>query len=321
MRKPLIEVNHLNIAFHTGARTIRAVNGVSFQILPGETFSLVGESGCGKSVTAMSILRLIPMPPAQIISGRIIWDGSDLLTLPIADLIRLRGKEIGMIFQEPMTSFNPIQRIGLQIAEVLEIHEGIPSQEAKERVLEILAKVGIPNPARQYEAFPHELSGGMRQRAMIAMALICNPKLLIADEPTTALDVTIQAQILELLNDLQRDTGMSVLMITHNLGIVAETADRVGVMYAGKFVEVADVRELFRNPGHPYTLGLLKSVPGFTSDTKLYAIPGQIPDLADLPKGCSFAPRCDQALDICRAQCPELKEVAPGHTVACWKNQ
>lgn len=321
MSKPLIEVDNLHIVFNTGSKTVQAVNGVSFQILPGETFSLVGESGCGKSVTALSMMRLVPMPPAKIVSGRISWDGSDLLTLPIADLIRLRGKEIGMIFQEPMTSFNPVQRIGHQIAEVLEIHEGIHPHEARERVIEILARVEIPNPARQYDAFPHELSGGMRQRAMIAMALICNPKLLIADEPTTALDVTIQAQILKLLKDLQQETGMSVLMITHNLGIVAETADRVAVMYAGKFVEVAEVKELFRNRCHPYTSGLLKSVPGIDPGAELYAIPGQIPDLADLPIGCSFAPRCERAMDICKAQCPELKEVTPGHSVACWLNR
>lgn len=318
MAKPLLQVEDLNIVFETGNQTIHAVNGVSFRILPGETFGLVGESGCGKSVTALSLMRLVPSPPGKILSGRIVWDGRDLLSMPTAELIRLRGSEIGMIFQEPMTSFNPVQTIGSQIAEVLAVHEKMPPKEARELVVEILAKVGFHDPSRQVDAYPHQLSGGMRQRAMIAMALICHPKLLIADEPTTALDVTIQAQILELLCQLQEETGMAILMITHNLGIVAETADRVAVMYGGKVVETAPVRPLFREARHPYTVGLLKSVPGYDETGNLYAIPGQIPDMTELPPGCLFAARCHRATEVCRQRCPELKEVAPGHWVACW---
>ncbi len=316
--KPLIQVEDLKILFETGTQTIHAVNGVSFDIMPGETFGLVGESGCGKSVTALSLMRLVPSPPGKIVSGRILWEGRDLLSMTVPELIRLRGREIGMIFQEPMSSFNPVQTIGSQIAEVLAIHEKMPPKAARDRVVEILTKVGFNNPSRQFDAYPHQLSGGMRQRAMIAMALICRPKLLIADEPTTALDVTIQAQILELLRQLQEETGMAILMITHNLGIVAEMADRVAVMYGGKLVEMAPVRSLFHEARHPYTVGLLKSIPGYDKTGELYAIPGQIPDMAELPSGCLFAPRCERAKDICRNRCPELKEVVPGHQASCW---
>lgn len=318
MSQTILNIQNLSVTFKNGDNSFTAVDKLSLDIIPGETFGLVGESGCGKSVTALSVIRLIPSPPGKLDSGSILWKDRDILKLPSSEIIKLRGKEIGMIFQEPMTSFNPVQKIGHQISEVLEIHTGISRKNTKPQVLKALQQVEITNAERVYEAFPHELSGGMRQRAMIAMALILQPQLLIADEPTTALDVTVQAQILALIKDLQIKNGMSVLLITHNLGIIAEVADRVAVMYTGKIVEMTTVRELFRQPLHPYTQGLLKSIPGLTQNSELYAIPGQVPNPSDLPKGCHFAPRCPHAMDICREECPVLKENSPGHQVACW---
>ncbi len=319
MEQPILEIQNLNIRFATGAGLIKAVDGVSFSLGQGETLGLVGESGCGKSVTALSVLKLIPSPPGNITADKLLWKNRDLLKMPLVDLIRLRGQEIGIIFQEPLTSFNPVRKIGAQISESLLIHHHPANkEEVKERVLQALEKVGISNPSRQYEAYPHELSGGMRQRAMIAMALICRPQLLIADEPTTALDVTIQAQILELLQQLQAENQMSLLMITHNLGIVAEIAQRVAVMYAGKIVEIASVREIFKNPMHPYTEGLLRSIPSPHNTGELYAIPGMVPDPFSLPRGCYFAPRCEKVTDVCRKETPKLIAKKDGHAVACW---
>lgn len=317
MTEPLLKLKNLTVSFRTGERLVRVVDQLDLEIYPSETFGLVGESGCGKSVTALSIMRLIPAPPGEFTSGQIWWDGRDLLSIPSFELRKLRGNAIGVIFQEPMTSFNPVQKIGHQLAEVLEIHQGLPERDARERIIALLDKVGLSQPRRQYEAYPHELSGGMRQRAMIAMALLCGPKLLIADEPTTALDVTIQAQIIQLLNELQQELGMAILMITHNLGVVAQMADRIGVMYAGKLVELSPAEALFRQPLHPYTAGLLDAVPGF-DNRPLTAIPGQIPDLGDLPPGCYFAPRCLRAREICRYQFPDVKMVTPDRQVACW---
>ncbi|HBE80378.1 MAG TPA: peptide ABC transporter ATP-binding protein, partial [Firmicutes bacterium] len=318
MIQPILEIQNLSINFCTEAGVIKAVDGISFGLDQGETLGLVGESGCGKSVTALSILKLIPTPPGRITVDQIRWKERDLTKIPLPDLIKLRGQEISIIFQEPLTSFNPVQRIGVQISEVLKIHSNLSKQALKDAIIQALGKVGIPNPVRQFEAYPHELSGGMRQRAMIAMALICKPQLVIADEPTTALDVTIQAQILELLQDLQAENHMSLLMITHNLGIVAEIAQRVAVMYAGKIVEIASVGEIFKNPMHPYTEGLLRSIPNPLNTGDLYAIPGMIPDPLHLPDGCYFAPRCERAMDVCRLQRPELMTKSAGHSVACW---
>jgi peptide/nickel transport system ATP-binding protein len=318
MAQPILEIKNLSISFEIETGVVKAVDGVSFALDPGETLGLVGESGCGKSVTALSILKLIPAPPGRIIADGIFWKDRDLTKMPLPDLIKLRGQEISIIFQEPLTSFNPVRKIGAQISEALQIHTDLPRSEIKDKVIQMLRKVGIPNPDRQFEAYPHELSGGMRQRAMIAMALITNPQLVIADEPTTALDVTIQAQILELLQQLQAENHMSLLMITHNLGIVAEIADRVAVMYAGKIVEMATAGEIFKNPLHPYTEGLLKSVPSPLNTGDLYAIPGMVPDPLNLPPGCHFAPRCEKARDICRRQAPELQNKTDGHMVACW---
>lgn len=314
----LLAVNDLKVTFHTEAGAIPAVAGVSFSLKKGEIRCLVGESGCGKSVTALSLLRLIPSPPGRITAGSICWKGRDLLTQPHSEIVALRGREIGFIFQEPLTSFNPVQPIGKQLAEGLTFQHKFTKAEALEAVLEKLHRVGLADPARQYQAYPHELSGGMRQRAMIAMALMGRPELLIADEPTTALDVTIQAQILDLLKELQAEYGLSVLLITHNLGIVAETAHDVSVMYCGKIVEQAPVRELFKNPSHPYTQGLLASVPKLATTDKLQAIPGMIPDLLQLPAGCYFAPRCQHATERCRQDYPETMTIAGGHQVSCW---
>lgn len=318
MVDPILKVKQLQVQFTTEAGVVKAVDGISFAINQGETLGLVGESGCGKSVTALSLLRLIPAPPGKIEAAEISWKGRDLTKLPPAELIKLRGKDFSIIFQEPLTSFNPVQKIGNQISEALRTHSDSSKEDIKSVVIQSLERVGISNPARQFEAYPHELSGGMRQRAMIAMALICGPDLLIADEPTTALDVTIQAQILELLQKLQAETQMSLLMITHNLGIVAEIAQRVAVMYAGKIVEIAGVREIFKNPLHPYTYGLLESIPKLTKTNTLYAIPGLIPDPLNLPVGCYFEPRCPKAIDICKRQNPELVSKGTDHAVACW---
>ena len=319
MTEAFLQVSNLKVNFNTEAGIVKAVDGVSFIINRGETLGLVGESGCGKSVTALSLLRLIPHPPGKIVGGRVLWGGRDLLTLPLSELIKIRGREIGTIFQEPLTSFNPVLPIGPQISEVLEIHTQLDSLQIRERTLEMLNRVGIADPKRSYDSYPHELSGGMRQRAMIAMALICQPQLVIADEPTTALDVTIQAQILDLLFKLQTEYKMSVLLITHNLGIVAGNAQKVAVMYAGKIVEYAPVRELFKNPLHPYTLGLLASIPKINQQEPLVTIPGMIPDPLQLPNGCHFEPRCSKALERCRCKYPPEKEVTPGHRVRCWR--
>jgi oligopeptide/dipeptide ABC transporter ATP-binding protein len=320
MSGPLLEVRDLQTHFFTDDGLVRAVDGVSYALAPGETLAVVGESGSGKSVTSLSILRLVPDPPGRIVGGSIRFKGRELLTLSDAEMRAVRGKEISMIFQEPMTSLNPVHTCGDQIAEVVRLHEGLDRAAARERAIEMLRLVGIPAPEVRVDEFPHQMSGGMRQRVMIAMALACRPALLIADEPTTALDVTIQAQILELLQRLRRELGMAVLLITHDLGVVAETADRVAVMYAGQVVEYSTVRAIFRTPRHPYTAGLLASLPklGEESD-RLRVIPGQVPDPARFPTGCRFHPRCPVAVDRCRGEAPELRDVGDGHLVRCFR--
>ncbi|RMG17509.1 MAG: ABC transporter ATP-binding protein [Deltaproteobacteria bacterium] len=322
MAAPLIEIEGLRTAFHTDDGTVVAVDGVDLTICEGETLGVVGESGCGKSVTAMSILRLIPDPPGRIVGGTVRYRGRDLLTLPEEEMRRIRGKKISMIFQEPMTSLNPVFTVGDQIGEAVRLHEGASKREARDRAIEMLRLVGIPAPEQRVDAYPHQLSGGMRQRVMIAMALACDPDLLIADEPTTALDVTIQAQILELIKRLQEERGMAVMMITHDLGVVAETCDEVAVMYAGKVVERASVEEIFARPRHPYTLGLLRSIPSFDvtgaeKKGRLPAIPGTVPSLLALPGGCRFRTRCERVVEGCKVEEPPLVEVAPAHTAAC----
>jgi oligopeptide/dipeptide ABC transporter ATP-binding protein len=316
----LLEVRNLRTHFHTSAGVIRAVDGVSWDVRKGETVALVGESGCGKSVSALSVMRLVSAPAGRIVGGEILFKGRNLLSLSEEEMRRVRGREIGMIFQEPMTSLNPVLTIGRQLTETLEIHLGMTRAQAQARAVELLSLVGIPDGARRLRQFPHQFSGGMRQRIMIAMALSCDPALILADEPTTALDVTIQAQILELMKSLSRRLGVAVLMITHNLGVVARYADRVNVMYAGKIVERGTARELYANPRHPYTLGLLRSVPRLDEPrrAKLQPIQGQPPDLSRLPAGCSFAPRCAYTVDRCRAEQPPLETVAPDHVSACW---
>jgi len=321
----LLSVQDLQTQFATPGGVVRAVDGLSFDVGAGETVAIVGESGCGKSVTSMSILRLIQEPPGRI-GGRILFEGRDLLQVSEAEMRRLRGNTISMIFQEPMTSLNPVLTIGRQIGEAVRLHEGASASQAEARAVEMLTLVGIPAPARRVREYPHQLSGGMRQRVMIAMALACNPKLLIADEPTTALDVTIQAQILDLMRDLQARLGSAILLITHDLGVVAETAQRVVVMYAGRKVEEAPVAELFANPQHPYTRGLLGAVPrlGSASETgvkagrsRLAEIPGLVPSLRQRIVGCAFAGRCQSATELCRAVAPAVAEKRPGHYAAC----
>jgi len=319
--KFLLTIRDLNTYFFTDDGIAKAVDGVDLELEEGGTLGVVGESGCGKSVTALSIMRLVPDPPGKIVKGEIHFAGKNLLTLSEAEMRKIRGRSISMIFQEPMTSLNPVFQIGDQIAEVLRLHEGLSNREAWNRSVEMLRMVGIPSPERRVFEYPHQLSGGMRQRAMIAMALVCSPKLMIADEPTTALDVTIQAQILELMNRLKREKGMSVILITHNLGVIAETAKKVAVMYAGRIVEYADVRPIFATPKHPYTQGLLKSIPRLDEDharkQKLEAIPGLVPSLLDLPPGCKFSNRCKFYFEKC-AEEPPLIESAPGHLSRCW---
>ncbi|HEY3168846.1 MAG TPA: ABC transporter ATP-binding protein [Candidatus Binatia bacterium] len=313
----LLSVSDLRIYFHTDDGVLKAVDGVSFEIAPGETLGLVGESGCGKSVTAYSILKLLPMPPARYAGGEIRFRGENLLALDEKAMRRVRGNSISMIFQEPMSSLNPIMSIGAQITEAIREHRKATKRQAREIAVEMLRRVGIPAPEDRFHEYPHQLSGGMKQRAMIAMALVCRPSLLIADEPTTALDVTIQAQILELLNALQSEFNMSVLLITHDLGVVAETCDRVAVMYAGKVVESALVASLFANPKHPYTHGLFRSLPTLGEKRKqLAVIPGAVPSPLDFPSGCRFRTRCSMAQEICKEE-PPLREIDADHFSAC----
>src|SRR5499426_925963 len=316
----LLAVRDLKTYFFTAAGTIRAVDGVSYDVRAGETVALVGESGCGKSVSVLSIMRLIAAPAGRIVGGEIRFRQQDLLTLDEEAMRRIRGRDIAMIFQEPMTSLNPVLTIGRQLTEPLEIHLGMPAEPARQRAIELLPLVGMPDAAQQLARYPHSFSGGMRQRLMIAMALACNPSLILADEPTTALDVTIQAQILELMKDLSRRFGVAMLIITHNLGVVARYADRVNVMYAGRIIERGSAREIYADPRHPYTLGLLRSVPRLDEPKKekLAPIQGQPPDLTHLPPGCAFAPRCAYAIDRCRAETPELAAVEGEHLSACW---
>ena len=323
MAAPLLEVHDLKTHFFTRDGAVRAVDGVSFAINPGETLALVGESGCGKSVTSLSIMRLIASPPGRVVGGSIRFEGRDLLGLSEPEMRKVRGNEISMIFQEPMTSLNPVLTIGRQIAESLVLHRGMSRSDAMDRAVELLRLVNIPEPARRAAEYPHQMSGGMRQRVMIAMALACDPKLLIADEPTTALDVTIQAQILDLMRELQAKTGTAILLITHDLGVVAEMAQRGVVMYAGRKGEEAPVGELFAHPRHPYTRGLMNSMPRLGSShgarERLQEIPGMVPSLREPLAGCAFAARCNYAVDACRTGVPTFDPKAPGHAVACWE--
>jgi len=316
----LLEVKDLTTYFFIGAGVVRAVDGVSYDVREGETVALVGESGCGKTVSALSVMRLVAAPAGRIVAGQILFKGRDLLALDEEGMRRVRGKEIGMVFQEPMTSLNPVLSIGRQLTETVEIHLGMTPAQARARAVELLGLVGIPDPARRLAQYPHQFSGGMRQRIMIAMALSCNPPLILADEPTTALDVTIQAQILELMKDLSRRLGVAMLIITHNLGVVARYADRVNVMYAGKIIERGTAREIYANPRHPYTLGLLRSVPRLDEPrkSKLNPIEGQPPDLMRLPAGCAFSPRCRYVVERCARDIPPLGVVSDGHDAACW---
>lgn len=318
--KTILEVKDLRTYFYTRDGVVRSVDGVSFSVSEGETLAIVGESGCGKSVTSLSLLRLIPSPPGKIVSGSILFHGKDLLSLSDAEMRDIRGDKISMIFQEPMTSLNPVLTIGRQISEVLELHRHCTKDEARIRILELLRLVNIPEPERRIDEYPHQLSGGMRQRIMIAMALACDPEILIADEPTTALDVTIQAQILNLMRELRDRTRAAIILITHDLGVVAEMAQRVVVMYAGRKVEEASVFDLFANPLHPYTLGLLNSMPRLDEeDTKrLVEIPGMVPSMKTEIKGCAFAPRCSAATERCSLESPVLKNYGNDHWAACW---
>jgi peptide/nickel transport system ATP-binding protein len=325
----LLDVEGLRTYFFLRGGILKAVDGVSFQLRPRETLAIVGESGCGKSMTALSLMRLIPDPPGRIVGGSVKLAGEDLVTLDESAMRRVRGKEISMIFQEPMTSLNPVMTVGRQIAEALLLHEGLSRSDAMLRALDILRLVRMPEPEQRLREYPHQLSGGMRQRVMIAMALACNPKVLIADEPTTALDVTIQAQILDIILDLQKKLGTALILITHDLGVVAETAQRVIVMYAGKKVEETSVGELFARPLHPYTHGLMASIPrlelmrGGSGETKrrLQEIPGIVPSLTNLPAGCTFAPRCPFADDRCRKEAPAYEQKRPAHWAACWHSE
>ena len=323
--KPLLEVKNLKTYFYTEDGVVRAVDGVSFEVYPGEVLGLVGESGCGKSVTSLSIMRLISKP-GRVDEGEILLDGENLLHMPEEEMIKVRGNRISMIFQQPQTALNPVFKVGDQLSEVLNVHQDLGKEAGWKRAVQLLKMVGVPDPERRAEAYPHELSGGMAQRVMIAMALACVPELLIADEPTTALDVTIQAQILDLMRDLRREMGTSVILITHDLGVVAEMAERVAVMYAGEIVEQTDVNSLFDEPLHPYTQGLIGSIPVLGEiKQRLDVIPGSVPNLINLPVGCRFAPRCQArfkyGLNICTEIKPDLDEVKPGHLVRCWLYQ
>ena len=325
MQELLLDIRGLRTQFFTDDGLARAVDGVSYSLEKGETVGVVGESGCGKSVTALSVLRLIPDPPGKIVDGEIIFEGTDLLELSSAEMRRIRGNDISMIFQEPMTSLNPVFTIGNQITEAVRLHQGLNKKDALDKAVEALKLVGIPVPERRVHEYPHQLSGGMRQRAMIAMALSCNPKVLIADEPTTALDVTIEAQILDLMRTLQDELGTAIIMITHDLGVIADIARKVVVMYAGKVVEQAPVERIFASPNHPYTQGLLQSLPRVDKDAsgakqRLQEIPGIVPSLMNLPTGCKFASRCPSVMPQCKEQEPPLEQVAPNHYSACWLN-
>ena len=323
---PVLEVSGLSTVFHTRRGLVRAVQDVSFTVNAGETLAIVGESGCGKTITALSLMRLVPMPPGEIAAGSVKVDGTDLLKLSDNEMRSMRGSKIAMIFQEPMTALNPLLTVGNQIEEMVVLHDRCSREVARKRAVEMLHHVRIPEPDRRAREYPHQLSGGMRQRAMIAMALACRPKVLVADEPTTALDVTIQAQILDLIGDLQREFGTAVVLITHDLGVVAETAKRVVVMYAGRKVEEAPVEEIFARPYHPYMQGLMNSIPRVGSargldvapDERLQEISGIVPPLNDLPPGCAFEPRCTKADARCKTQRPELATKAPDHIAACW---
>ena len=314
----ILEVRDLRTYFNTEEGTVKAVDGIDFELKRGETLGIVGESGSGKSVTNLSLIRLIPDPPGKIVSGEVIFDGQDILALPLNDVRRIRGKRIAMIFQDPMTSLNPFMRISKQLMELTRLHLGYSKDQAYEHAIKMLETVGIPDARARVDNYPHEFSGGMRQRVMIAMALSCEPELLIADEPTTALDVTIQAQILELIKKMKQETNASVILITHDLGVVAGMTDHIIVMYAGKVFEQARTRELFSCPGNPYTKGLLRSVPDPVHEQgALYQIPGLPPDVAHLPPGCPFAPRCERAEDICRREFPPFVELTPDHHSLC----
>jgi len=323
--QPILEIDDLHTHFFTREGVVRAVDGVSYTLERGKTLGVVGESGCGKSVTALSILRLVADPPGRIVGGAIRFNGRDLLKLDETDMERIRGNDISMVFQEPMTSLNPVFTVGRQITEAVVLHQKLSKRDALDKAIEMLRLVHIPEPERRVQEYPHQLSGGMRQRVMIAMALSCNPKILIADEPTTALDVTIQAQILELMQELSEKLGTAIILITHDMGVIAENAERVVVMYAGKKVEEADADELFSRPCHPYTEGLLGSIPRLDLVTesrpnraRLNEIEGVVPSLYNLPKGCTFADRCDYATDQCNEAFPPLEEKRPGHWAACW---
>jgi peptide/nickel transport system ATP-binding protein len=320
----VLDVKGLRTVFFTNSGLFKAVDDVSFSVRRGKTLAIVGESGCGKSVTALSVMRLVPDPPGRIVGGSIMLEGTDLLSLDESEMRAIRGNRISMIFQEPMTSLNPVMRIGDQITEAVRLHRPTSRKEATAKAVEMLRLVKIPEAEQRAQEYPHQLSGGMRQRAMIAMALACRPALLIADEPTTALDVTIQAQILALILELQRELGMGLVLITHDLGVVAQTAQRVIVMYAGRKVEEADVETLFASPRHPYTRGLMASIPSLPSlstkaDARLAEIPGMVPSLTNLPKGCAFAPRCELAVARCREEYPPLQAWGENHLAACWR--
>ena len=319
----LLEVKNLKTHFFTMDGVVKAVDGVSYELEEGETLGLVGESGCGKSVSALSVMRLVPDPPGKIIEGEILLEGEDILKIGMDDMREIRGGKIAMVFQEPMTSLNPVLTVERQLTETLQLHKGMSNQESRNEAVNLLARVGIPDPETRVKQYPHQFSGGMRQRVMIAMALSCNPRLIIADEPTTALDVTIQAQILDLMKALTTEFGVALIVITHNLGVVARYADRVNIMYAGKVIERGSALEIYANPRHPYTVGLLRSVPrlDLPRRAKLDPIEGQPPDLINLPPGCAFRARCRWAIDKCATDSPELMEAGEGHVSACWRSE
>ena len=319
---PLLEVKDLKTYFHTAEGLVKAVDGISYQLEEGETLGLVGESGCGKSVSALSVMRLIPDPPGKIAGGEVLFEGRNLLRIDMAEMRRVRGAKIAMVFQEPMSSLNPVLTIERQLTEALQLHKGLTRREARRESVDLLDRVGIPSPDQRIKQYPYQFSGGMRQRVMIAMALSCGPRLIIADEPTTALDVTIQAQILELLKSLARESRVSLVVITHNLGVVARYADQVNIMYAGKIIERGPARDIYASPRHPYTVGLLKSLPRLDQPrrAKLEPIEGQPPDLINLPEGCAFRPRCPWAVGRCAVEEPPLMATGPDHWAACWES-